>query len=163
MGAYIRVRFRTRPPLVASPSIWHRFQHEQLHKPPLNCAINASIQGSILRVIAHKSVYERLIAPQCKASRMVHGARSSPIMSVCEMIISHCACLSFCIVTLWPLPSTLCPIRYTLYAFYAFYALRSLCCPHCPMHTKKRPRPSFDLERSVCVAMLLCLYGLYHL
>lgn len=150
MGAYIRVRFRTRPPLVASPSRPEQSQLNQLKQSQLSSRQNKPKPATIFSLIHAK---HENIAPTNARKVPSMPLQASSIVGYYERVrIDYMAlCLSavlHCYVPYVPyIPSRLLPPPYAIPPTMP-YTLDP--CPSCPMPTKKALKTVSDPKRFPC-------------
>lgn len=117
MGEYIRVRFRTRPPLVASPSRLEQSQLNQLNQSQLSSRQNKPKPATIFSLIHAKQGNRAPI----NARKAQHRALQAPsIVGYYERVRIDWTALCLSIVLhLYATRYTLCVVRATLSALSA--------------------------------------------
>ena len=130
MGEYIRVRFRFRRPLVVSPSKLHQARKLSAKSTPNPPTPTARNTRRYLQLYTPSKETKRQQTPGKRRTRHCKRWTTSGILNVCELIVSDCVCLLFCIVTVL-LPVCLsylssCSLSLSLFAL----SLLDLCQPN---------------------------------
>ena len=128
MGEYIRVRFRFRRPLVVSPSKLHQARKLSAKSTPNPPTPTARNTRRYLQLYTPSKETKRQQTPGKRRTRHCKRWTTSGILNVCELIVSDCVCLLFCIVTV-PLPFIALHLL-SLFALALSLSLLDLCQPN---------------------------------